>query len=122
MADFRTTEGDIRFIDETKRADANGIEVSDTAVANLRIQKRTVTVDEADLTGASQAVNVGTALPTNAVVLAHEIVINEQGAGQSDLTITLGGTVANAIVAPLPVSVVWIRACVQLLCHLVRHR
>jgi hypothetical protein len=100
MTDFRTTEGDLRFIDETKRADANGIEVSDTAVANLRLQKRTVTIGEASLTGASQAVNVGAALPTNAVVLAHEIVVNTQGVlAGNDLTITLGGTTANAIVA-----------------------
>lgn len=99
MSEFLTTEGDIRHVDATKRADANGIEVTDQDVANLRLQKRTVTVDEAALSGTSQAVNVGAVLPTNAVVLAHEIIVNEQGAGQSDLTITLGGTDADAIVA-----------------------
>lgn len=64
------------------------------------ILKKTVTVGEASLTGTSQAVNVGTALPTNAVVLAHEIKVNTQGVlAGNDLTITLGGTTANAIVA-----------------------
>ena len=99
MSEFKTTQGDIRHVDETRRADANGIEVTDQDVANLRLQKRTVTVDEADLTGTSQAVNIGVALPTNAVVLAHEIVVNEQASGQSDLTIKIGGTDDDAIVA-----------------------
>lgn len=99
MAEYITTLGDNRHVDETELYDANGNKVSVLDGVNLRVQKRTVTVDEAELTGASQAVNVGAALPTNAVVLAHEIIVNEQGAGQSDLTITLGGTTANAIVA-----------------------
>ena len=99
MTEFVSTLGDIRHVDETELYDANGNRVTVLADANLRIQKRTVTVDEADLTGSSQAVNIGAVLPTNAVVLAHEIIVNEQGAGQSDLTITVGGTTANAIVA-----------------------
>lgn len=68
-------------------------------VEEYALFKRTVTVDEAELSGTSQAVNVGAVLPPNAIILAHEIVVNEQGAGQSDLTITLGGTDADAIVA-----------------------
>jgi len=63
-------------------------------------EKKTVTVAETSLTGTSQAVNVDTALPTNAVVLAHEIKVNTQGVlAGNDLTITLGGTDADAIVA-----------------------
>lgn len=63
------------------------------------IYKKTVSVVEGDLSGTSQAVNIGTALPTNAVVLCHEINVTQQGAGISDLTITIGGTTTNAIVA-----------------------
>lgn len=64
------------------------------------LQKRTVAVAEADLTGTSQAVNIGAVLPANAVVIGHEIAVATQGilAG-NDLTITVGGTAANAIVA-----------------------
>jgi len=62
--------------------------------------KKTATIDEADLSGTSQAVNIGTALPANAVVVAHEIVVTEQGVlAGNDLTITIGGTDADAIVA-----------------------
>ena len=72
----------------------------DVAAGNTAIAKKTVTVGEAALSGASQAVNIGTALPANAVVLAHEIVVNTQGVlAGNDLTITVGGTTANAIVA-----------------------
>ena len=64
------------------------------------IQKRTVTVGEAALTGTSQAVNIGAVLPANAVVLGHEIVVNTQGVlAGNDLTITVGGTAPAAIVA-----------------------
>lgn len=74
----------------------------DTALDALEtgaFSKVTVTVDEADLTGTSDTANIGSALPTNAVVVAHQIVVNEQAVGQSDLTITIGGTDADAIVA-----------------------
>jgi len=74
-------------------------EVKALADAAIALQKRTVTVVEGDLSGASQAVNVGAVLPSNAIVLAHELKVNTQFAGQSDLTITLGGTDADAIVA-----------------------
>jgi hypothetical protein len=74
-------------------------EVKAIADAAIALQKRTVTVVEGDLSGTSQAVNVGAVLPANAIVLAHELKVNTQFAGQSDLTITLGGTVATAIVA-----------------------
>lgn len=79
---------------------ATNVETILAEIGPKLIAKKTVTVDEEALTGTSQAVNVGTALPANAVVLAHEIVVNEQGAlAGNDLTITLGGTTANAIVA-----------------------
>lgn len=61
---------------------------------------KTVTVGEASLTGTSQVVNIGTALPTRAVVLAHEIKVNTQGVlAGNDLTIKVGGTDDDAIVA-----------------------
>lgn len=69
-------------------------------VLNTGIAKKTVTVGEAALSGASQVVNIGTALPANAIVLGHEIVVTTQGVlAGNDLTITVGGTTANAIVA-----------------------
>jgi hypothetical protein len=69
--------------------------------AGLTIAKKTVTVNDEDagMTGASYAVNIGTALPANAIVLAHEIAVVEQFAGEADTTITIGGTAAAAIVA-----------------------
>lgn len=71
----------------------------DTNTAAI-FQKRTVTVDETALSGASQAVNIGAALPANAVVVGHEIVVNTQGVlAGNDLTITVGGTDVDAIVA-----------------------
>jgi hypothetical protein len=75
-------------------------EVKALADAAIGAVKRTVTIGEAALSGASQAVNVGVALPANAIVFAHEIVVNTQGVlAGNDLTITVGGTTANAIVA-----------------------
>lgn len=75
-------------------------EVKVLADAAVGAVKRTVTVDEEALSGASQAVNIGAALPANAIVFAHEIIVNEQGAlAGNDLTITIGGTDADAIVA-----------------------
>lgn len=80
---------------------AAAIETINTAQAtNTGIAKKTVTVGEASLTGTSQVVNIGTALPANAVVLAHEIVVTTRGVlAGNDLTITIGGTTATAIVA-----------------------
>lgn len=71
-----------------------------TAAAGITIAKRTVTVNDEDvgMTGGSYAVNIGAALPANAVVLAHEINIVEQFAG-AETTIIIGGTDTAAIVA-----------------------
>lgn len=75
-------------------------EVKAIADAGVGAVKRTVTVDEAELSTGSQAVNIGAVLPANAVVFAHEIIVNEQGVlVGNDLTITIGGTDADAIVA-----------------------
>jgi len=75
-------------------------EVKAIADASVGAIKRTVTVAETSLTGTSQAVNIGAILPTNACVFMHEIVVNTQGVlAGNDLTITVGGTTANAIVA-----------------------
>lgn len=100
MASFISTQGDNRHADETERTDPLGTRVSDQAVAGLRIQKRTVTVAETALTGASTTVAIGAALPTGAVVLAHDIIVNVQGVlVGADLTIKVGGTDDDAIVA-----------------------
>lgn len=88
-------------LEELETAQAAALQAAvDVAAGNTAIAKKTVTVGEAALSGASQAVNIGTALPANAVVLAHEIVVNTQGVlAGNDLTITVGGTSAAAIVA-----------------------
>lgn len=71
----------------------------DTALDSVFAVK-TVTVLEATLTGTSQAVNIGTALPAGAVVLARQILVNTQFVlAGNDLTITIGGTDADGIVA-----------------------
>lgn len=76
------------------------LNATQATAAGITIAKRTVTVAEAELSGASQEVNVGAILPTNAIVLGHEIVTNTQGVlAGNDLTIKLGGTVKDAIVA-----------------------
>lgn len=75
-------------------------EVKALADAAVGAVKRTVTVGEGDLTGTSQVVNIGAALPTNAIVFAHEIKVNTQGVlAGNDLTIKIGGTDDDAIVA-----------------------
>ncbi len=97
-----TTPGGASYIgvfDTASYFTATNVETVLAEIGPKLIAKKTITVDEADLSTASQAVSIGTALPANAVVLAHEILVNEQGAGQSDLTITIGGTDADAIVA-----------------------
>jgi hypothetical protein len=104
---LKTTPGGASYIglfDNAGIFDADNVEaalaeVKTIADAGIALAKKTVTVDESELSNASQAVNIGTALPENAIVLGHEIVVNEDAAGQSDLTITIGGTDADAIVA-----------------------
>lgn len=61
---------------------------------------KTVTVLETALTGTSQVVNIGTALPAGAVVLARDLVVNTQFVlAGNDLTIKIGGTDDDGIVA-----------------------
>jgi hypothetical protein len=74
--------------------------VSSTASAKA-IQTRSVRIrdEDAAVTGASAAINIGAVLPTGAIVLGHEINIVEQFAGEADTTLTIGGTDADAIVA-----------------------
>lgn len=75
-------------------------EVKALADAAIGAAKKTVNVVETSLSGASQAVNIGTALPANAIVFAHEIVVNTQGVlAGNDLSIIIGGTDTDAIVA-----------------------
>lgn len=79
---FMTTDGDIRH--------GNG----------ERIYLRTVTVGEASLSGTSATVPIGAKLPPGAVVLGREIIVNTQGVlAGNDLTIKIGGTDDDAIVA-----------------------
>lgn len=120
MSEYLHPNGDVRHVPETHSptigaaavgiADSGSLftattvegalaEVKAIADAGVALVKRSVTVTDDDLTGASQVVNVGAALPANAIVLAHELVVAEQFAGQSDLTIKLGGTDDDAIVA-----------------------
>jgi hypothetical protein len=74
-------------------------EVKALADAAIALGKRTVSVVHGDLSGASTVINIGAALPANAVVLAHEYVITEQFAGEADTTLQIGGTDTDAIVA-----------------------
>jgi hypothetical protein len=73
------------------------------------VQKKTVTITEATLTaavnGQAQAVNVGTALPTNAVVIAHEVNVATlfSGGSATAVKMDLGGTSTTAIVNQLDV-------------------
>jgi hypothetical protein len=66
-------------------------------------QKRTLNVTQADLTessdGVAQALNIGAALPANAVVVASEVDITTlfSGGGATAVTIDVGGTDADAI-------------------------
>ena len=77
--------------------------------ATVALQKRTVTVTEADLTdavnGEAQAVNVGAVLPANAVVLAHEVNVATlfSGGGATAVKLDLGGTSTTAIVNQMDV-------------------
>lgn len=81
-------------------------EVKVLADAAIGAVKRTVTVNETALSGASQAVNIGAVLPANAQVFMHEIVVNTQGVlAGNDLTITIGGTDTDAIVASTDLDV-----------------
>jgi hypothetical protein len=110
MSEFLTPEGDIRHTDETQSGDAGSYFAATTQEGQLqelgamRIQKRTVTVGHADLTTAAnntaQVVNIGDVLPTNAVVLGHDVYVTTvfSGSGASAVTIDIGGTDADAIV------------------------
>lgn len=79
-------------------------EVKALADAAIALNKRTVTIGHADLTsavnGEAQAINIGAALPANAVVLAHEVNVGTlfSGGDASAVTLDIGGTDADAIV------------------------
>jgi hypothetical protein len=66
------------------------------------LQVRTVQITTTELTASatSQAINVGAALPANAVVMAHEINLATvfSGGGATSCTVDIGGTDADAIV------------------------
>lgn len=84
---------------------AQGLGATAGAPANdAVVQKRTVTVGEADLTnavnGSPQAVNIGAVLPSGAVVLAHEVNVATlfSGGSASAVKLDVGGTTSTAIV------------------------
>ena len=63
------------------------------------VDSRTVTVDEGDITGSSDTANVGAVLPSGAIVVGREVLVNEDAVGLSDVTLTLGGTDTDGIIA-----------------------
>ncbi len=77
----------------------------------ISLQKKTVTLTGADLLaspdtdGTAAVVNIGSALPTNAVVIAHEVdvVTLMSGGGLSSATLDIGGTDDDAIVSNMDV-------------------
>lgn len=83
--------------------------VDGQSLAPTSLAKRTVRVQHTDLTdavnGEAQVVNVGAALPANAVVLGHEVQVDTlfSGGGATALKMDLGGTVATAIVNQMDV-------------------
>lgn len=97
-----TTPGGASYVgvfDTAAYYTATNVETVLAEIGPKLIAKKTVTVTDDELTGASQVVNIGTALPANAVVIAHELNVTEQFANEADTTITIGGTDADAIVA-----------------------
>jgi hypothetical protein len=85
--------------------------VGPTAQSVLTVAKKTVTLTHGAITAAPDtdgtkfSVNVGTALPTNAVVIAHEVdvVTLFSGGGSSSATLDVGGTTDDAIVSNMDV-------------------
>jgi hypothetical protein len=82
----------------------------DTGVAaGVGLQKRTVTIGQADLTdavnGEAQAINVGAVLPANAVILAHEVNVATlfSGGGATAVKLDIGGSSTTAIVDQMDV-------------------
>jgi hypothetical protein len=84
-------------------------EVKAEADAAIALQKRTVTVTDVTLTdavaGEAQVVAIGAALPANAIVLAHEVLVTTlfSGGSVSAVKLDIGGTVAAAIVSQMDV-------------------
>jgi hypothetical protein len=79
------------------------------ANANLPPAKRTVTITHADLTdavaGEAQEINIGAALPANAVVLAYEVNPSTlfSGGSVSAVKLDVGGTNRTALVSQMDV-------------------
>lgn len=81
------------------------LETASAALDAGKIQKRTVTIGHADLTsaanGEAQAINIGAALPANARIIGRELtgLTEFSGGSVSSLTLSIGGTDADGIVA-----------------------
>lgn len=89
---------------DTAEADIATNTASIVAIEGREIGIRTITVLHSDLTeavnGTAEAVNIGAALPANAVVMAHELDITTlfSGGTVSAVTVDVGGTDPDAIV------------------------
>ncbi len=103
-------ESDMQTVMQDALDAAQGLGAT-SPVANVDavVQKRTVTIGEADLTdavaGEAQAINIGAALPAGAVVIGHEVTIATlfSGGSVSAVKLDVGGTAATAIVNQLDV-------------------
>lgn len=78
--------------------------IDGSSATNGVVQKRTVTVGEADLTnavnGSPQAINIGAVLPASARILGCELTANTQFTGGSvaSVTLSVGGTGTTDVV------------------------
>jgi hypothetical protein len=102
-------------------ADANMAANSDAKVSSQKavktalatkqglLAKVTQRIQHSDLTdavnGEAQSINIGAALPANAIVLEHEVKVDTlfSGGGASAVKLDVGGTVATAIVSQMDV-------------------
>ena len=104
-----TTTDKATLVAAINEVDAHADTAQATADAGIAAQKKTVTIGHADLTGAvngaAQAISIGTALPANARVFAHEVNVATlfSGGSASAVKLDVGGTDADAIVTQLDV-------------------
>jgi len=100
---------DVATIFTATTVEAALAEVKALADAAIALAKKEVTIGHADLTeaanGVTQAINIGTALPANAIVLRAEVNIATlfSGGGASACKLDIGGTDIDAIAAQMDV-------------------
>lgn len=78
---------------------ATNVETALAELAPRTVKRATVNIKDEDLSGASQTVAIGTTLTTGAFILGYELAVIEQFAGLADVTIKIGATDDDAIVA-----------------------